>query len=392
MKKIKTNPFLYTLTALCAFAACTSPVSDMPPVSSSSFGSFFPPSAPYDPDLRSWKTVSWTPFTANDSIAGFAWGWAGAGEIYVAVSSTGIIGYSQDGNIWEAAGPAPKTRPADPEPYNPFDPDPSKRIGFNAVAFGGGAFIAVGNGGKMAYSRDGIRWSVKPVGFGGLNIYGIAYGMPRDGTGNVFVAVGENAGIVYSKDDGLNWWNGGTIAGFSGGMITDICFGDGAFYVVGEKGNTGKSSNPAGGIWIHYLYGSGTPINTGTINKIAYGRYGDEPGVAVLYNDGFGTSRNIAVITAAAFGIDKSWDADLDSGYFAGNTIRVIAYGGGNFVAAGTGSMIGFWPSIDKSNNNNRYWRALPFYEFQYWEITALAALNGRFYAGNIGGKIGYSK
>jgi hypothetical protein len=86
------------------------------------------------------------------------------------------------------------------------------------------------------------------------------------------------------------------------------------------------------------------------------------------------------------------WDGDINSEYFWNNSIRGIAYGGGSFVAAGTGSMIGFWPSRDNSNDNNRYWRALPFYEFRYWEITALAALNGRFYAGSIGGKIGYSK
>jgi hypothetical protein len=39
-----------------------------------------------------------------------------------------------------------------------------------------------------------------------------------------------------------------------------------------------------------------------------------------------------------------------------------------------------------------RYWRALSFYEFRWWEITSLAVLNGRYFAGGIGGKIGSSK
>jgi hypothetical protein len=115
-----------------------------------------------------------------------------------------------------------------------------------------------------------------------------------------------------------------------------------------------------------------------------------------VYNDGAGKSCKIAVIKASDFATTtESWDANIDPGAFGNNEIRGIAWGGedgGNFVAAGTSSMIGWWRGKDKDNNSERWWRALPFYEFQYWEITALAALNNRFFVGNIGGKIGYSK
>jgi hypothetical protein len=372
--------------AFCILSSCDLPASDTAFLLHSSSNS----SASYDPDLGAWSTASWTPFTVADSITGFAWGSGGAGKIYVAVSSTGVIGYSRDGDIWEAAGPAP-SRPLGPAPYDPLG---SSRIHFNAVAYGGGMFVAVGNAGKIAYSSDGIGWTAGPSGgingFGTTNIYGIAYGAPGAVGKSVFVAVGENANIAYSTNGAT--WSGGTVGAFSNVQLNDVCFGDGNFYIVGNGGHTGKSSNPAAESWTHYLYNSGTAINTGSINKIAFGSYGNDPGVAVVYNDGLGTSRKIAVIKATDFALSNTWDANLDSGYFGDNTIRGIAYGGGYFVAVGTGSMIGFWPGADKDNDYNRYWRVLSFHQFRYWEITALAALNGRFYVGNIGGKVGYSR
>jgi hypothetical protein len=41
---------------------------------------------------------------------------------------------------------------------------------------------------------------------------------------------------------------------------------------------------------------------------------------------------------------------------------------------------------------SERYWRASTFPEFFYWEISVIKACNGRFFAGNVGGKIAYSK
>ncbi|MDR0732331.1 MAG: hypothetical protein LBF63_11730 [Treponema sp.] len=394
--------FVFTVcAAFCVFTACTPPVSNLPsPLASSSASS---PSSPYDPDLGSWRTASWTPFTVNDPITGFAWGLGGAGEVCVAVSSSGVIGYSRDGDIWEAAKPASKVNQGDPDPYDPA----ANGIHFNAVAFGGGTFVAVGNAGRIAYSNDGIRWTAGPsggiTGFGTTNIYGIAWGTPGAGSGSVFVAVGANANIACSSDGGLNW-TGGTVGVFSNIQLNDVCFGNGVFYVVGNGGHRAWSDNPAStSSWQHYESKPrntdstwanekddlGYPFFGNNLTKVTYGMYGGDPGIAVVFDEWGG--RRIAIATHDNFK-RNAWDADLDSGYFGNNTIRGIAYGGGNFVAAGTSSMIGFWPSANPGNNNDRYWRVLPFYQFRYWEITALAALNGRFYAGNIGGKIGYSK
>jgi hypothetical protein len=392
-----TEIFLKVLAAVLALAlaACTPPVSDM----SSLYRASSAPTFPYDPDLDSWSTASWTPFTVNDSVTGFAWGRGSAGEIYVAVSSTGKIAYSQDGDIWEQAVKAPKEKPTDPDL-----PDPFAGVRFNDVTFGGGVFIAVGNDDKIARSQDGKNWSAgKTNVFTGVSpnnsINSIAYGTVN--SIGYFVAVGSNtdstAKIAYSTDGGATWifvW----VNQFQNIQLRDIVYGDGKFFVAGDGGNVGWSGNPSvnptDADWHHYHY-SGIPINNGTINKIAYGGYGTDPGIAVVYNDGSGTSRNIAVIKAVNFANPSPdpanpWDANLDMGAFGGNVIRGIAFGGGNFVAAGQSSMIGFWPSANPAVN--RFWRALPFYEFRGWEIITLAALNGRFYAGHIGGKIGYSR
>jgi hypothetical protein len=337
----------------------------------------------------------------NDSIAGFAWGAGDAGEMYVAVSSTGVIGCSRDGDIWEAALLKTQVSPDPAKSQLPY----SGEINLNAVAYGGGVFVAVGNGGKIAHSRDGISWLVVEgiTGFIGADIRGIAYGKPEGGTIETFVAVGAGGRIACSSD-GANWSDRSAASIFSSVQLNDVCFGGGRFYVIGNGGHRAWSANPAdASSWNHYESKArntdgtwaedkddpGFPFFGNNLNKVTYGMYGNEPGIALVFNEWGG--RRIAIATHNNFS-GKGWDADLDSGYFGNNTIRGIAYGGGYFVAVGTSSMIGFWPSADKDNNHNRYWRALPFREFQYWEITALAALNGRFYSGSIGGKIGYSK
>ena len=88
----------------------------------------------------------------------------------------------------------------------------------------------------------------------------------------------------------------------------------------------------------------------------------------------------------------SNFDPDLHNDLFFGNNINGIAWGGGYFVAAGTGAMIGWWPTAEPGNDSQRYWRALSFTDFQWWEISALAAMKDRFYVGGVGGRIGFSK
>jgi hypothetical protein len=78
----------------------------------------------------------------------------------------------------------------------------------DAIAWGGGKFVAVGNRGKIAYSADGVTWTaVSDSTFGEDNlIEGIAWGGAQGK--EKFVAVGYNstrAGKMAYSADGITW-------------------------------------------------------------------------------------------------------------------------------------------------------------------------------------------
>jgi hypothetical protein len=373
------------LFILCCliFSACPPPEGTLSPEETR---------VPFDPDLYGWKTASWTPFTVADSITGFAYGTPGGRDRYVAVASTGVIGWSNDGDIWHRAVKKP-------DPDDVVTSDPFSGTSFNAAVWGsgpaGGIFVAVANDGKVALSEDGISWTAVGyndgiAGFGSEHIKGIAYG------NGIFVAVGGNANISYSSDGKI--WTGCRDSAFGSSQLNDIAFDNegGRFYIVGDDGKRGWAE-PGSNSW-HCIepaaYPSSppypdnyTPSYTNNIRKVAVGHYGDRIGIGIVFDEWGG--KRTAISTNVDFG---GIDGDLHSDLFFDNSINGIAYGGGNFVAAGSAAMIGWWPVAEPGNNSQRYWRALSFTEFQWWEISALAAMKNRFYAGGVGGKIGYSK
>jgi hypothetical protein len=358
----------------------------------------------YNPDIFAWRTASWTPFTVADSVKGFACG----NGLYVAVGLHGVIAYSYDGDIWERAWKTPESALEDPA-VKPFKLADGGNADFNAVAFGGGVFIAVANGGYIAYSHDGVYWTGvhEITGFGDENINGIAYGEAAGGAG-CFVAVGNgangSANISAALPAGPETWGGGRAAGFS--SLKDIVFGDGKFYVAGDDGWMGWAATPAGftnfagvNAWNwhprKWTFSAQTGTFTPYVKKMAFGEYGRGiPGLGITFNE-WGRKR-VAVCGAGRFesADPAAWDSDIDAGFFDKeiNDIVWSPWNGGVWLAAGTSAMIGYWPSSAPEDRAERYWRALSFHEFRWWEITALATLNGRYFTGGIGGKIGYSK
>jgi hypothetical protein len=358
--------------------------------------------AAYNPDLFGWRTASWSPFTVTDSIKAFAYG----NGVYVAVASNGVIAYSYNGDIWEWAR---KAEPAVLEPavLEPLVPEPFKLesgadANFNAAAFGGGVFIAAADGGHIAYSYDGVYWTgvTGATGFGNENINGVAYGV-TSGVG-CFVAVGNNGNISAALSSAPESWKGGGVSGFS--AIKDVAFGNGKFYVAGDDGRMGWASVPSpnftpANTWNWHPFGWTFRAQAGTftpyVRKIAFGEYGHgTPGLGITFNEWGGKRIAVCAVSGFEAGNPNAWDSDIDAGFFGSNVTGIVwsSWDGGIWLAAGTSAMIGYWPSPDPSDTAERYWRALSFYEFRWWEITALAVLNGRYFAGNAGGKIGYSK
>lgn len=300
------SSFLRVLCVLCGsifFAGCPQPEDSIPEIRT-----------PFDPDLYGWRTASWSPFTTSDSLRGFACG----GGVYVAVTSTGKIAWSHNGDIWEIA-----------YIYDTADPPaltPPYWASWNAVAYGNGTFAVVGNDGKAAYSADGRTWAaIANTGFGSAHINGIAWG-EIDGIA-YFAAVGQNANITYSIDNAKTW-AGGSAAGFTNITLNDIVYGGGYFYAVGDSGYTGYSDTPANlNGWHPYRYGA--PFNGNNIKKIAFGKYGSEAGLGLVFEEWGGKRLALGAVEKFWNHDANVWDADVDAGSFGNNYIGGIAWGGG---------------------------------------------------------------
>jgi len=90
------------------------------------------------------------------------------------------------------------------------------------VTYGNGLFVAVGSGGIILTSPDGVSWTLRNSGTS-RDINGVAYAK------GLFVAVGERGTIVTSPD-GVTWTAGAlpTSRGFWG-----VAYGNGLFVAVG---------------------------------------------------------------------------------------------------------------------------------------------------------------
>ena len=93
---------------------------------------------------------------------------------------------------------------------------------WNAIAYGNGKYVAVGEGSDIAYSENGTDWTIVRVPMTSASIYDdITYGNGK------FVAVqnGPGSGAVYSTD-GITW---SKIDDITGGYYTGLAYGNGKF-------------------------------------------------------------------------------------------------------------------------------------------------------------------
>jgi len=236
----------------------------------------------------------------NNDIITIAYG----GGKFLAGCDGGKIAYSTDGVTWTAVK--------------------DSTFGNNeiiTIAYGGGKFVAGSDGGKIAYSTDGVTWTaVKDNIFSNCNNFHIAYG------GSKFVATGFRGGsgvykMAYSSD-GVTWTevkDKGNIGGFA--------YGSGKFVAVGAGGNTAYSTDgvtwttSASGVpWITYPNGN---KGGGQFSSVAYGA-----GKFVAVGGAWDGSMHKRM----AYSTDgETWvlvSALEEDGY-----ISSIVYGGGKFVA-----------------------------------------------------------
>ena len=126
----------------------------------------------------------------------------------------GAIAYSDDGENWTTAV-------ADISVM-------SSMIETNAIAYGGGRFVAGGHQGKMVYSDNGMNWTAVEDSPFDSTINAIAYG------GGRFVAGGDSGKMAYSADG--TSWTAEEGKPFGNRKISAIAYGNGRFVAGGDSG------------------------------------------------------------------------------------------------------------------------------------------------------------
>jgi hypothetical protein len=286
-----------------------------------------------DPGV-SWTAVGDSKF-GTSGIQAVAYG----GGKFVAVGYNGKAAYSADGANWTEVG------------------DPKFGTSYIlAIAYGTAKFVAGGSDGKAAYSTDGINWTaVSNTTFGMSAIYAITYG------GGKFVA-GDVGGKMAYSTDGANWTAVGDPK-FGTSTINAVAYGGGKFVAVGSSGKAAYSTDG-----VNWTAVGDPKFGTTQINAIAYasGKF-----VAV------GGSGKAAYSTDGI-----NWTA-IGNTTFGTSAIYATTYGGGKFVAVGYNGKAAY--SADGAN-----WTAVGDPKFGTSAILAIAYGTAKFVAGGSDGKAAY--
>lgn len=249
--------------------------------------------------------------TFDGDIYGICYG----DNMFIAVGSNGKMARSNaDGSSWTAIN-AGTDGEADTSGF------PEDAI-IRSIDFGNGRWVAVGDGGRVVYSDDGITWTtVGTSRFGRFeSIWNVTWG------NGFFSVVGQGGTITRSEDNGVTWrllsskgpfskmLTSGGRAGY--GMVN----GKPIFVLVGDDGEVAYSDDNARG-WFR--------LNLGVTEHFRGICFGHNVFVATGFNDRFIWSYNGAkwdFVEAALGGTVPGMNGHASFG---------IAYGNGAFVAVG---------------------------------------------------------
>jgi len=103
----------------------------------------------------------------------------------------------------------------------------------NAVCYGNNLYVAVGDGGKIATSPDGVVWTQRTSNTSAV-LNCICYG------NGVYVAAGAS-GTLLTSTDGVTWTS--RTSNFSTSNINSIAYGNSVFVACGASGKLGTSVN-----------------------------------------------------------------------------------------------------------------------------------------------------
>jgi len=254
--------------------------------------------------INSWTVVANSTF-GNTTICDIAYG---DGK-FVAVGIGGDIAYSSDGINWTAVTNNQIN-------YNGYYP---------SIAYGNGKFVA-SCGNRIAYSTNGVIWTeVTGHPFNGNYVEKITFANDK------FFAGGKSGGYdaVYYSSDGNTWT-------WVGSNIYSIAYGNGKFvaatYYINYEGYYNHIMNSTDGLnWNNV---TNTTFITSGISDIIYG------------NDKF-----VAIGSGTAYSSDgMTWTAITDNAFNKDSGINAIAYGNGKFVAVAPSGKIAYWSGDENSS------------------------------------------
>ena len=207
---------------------------------------------------------------------------------------------------------------------------------FESITFGNGRYVAGGQHRSVWTSLDGLNWT-NPA----PDLIDPAYSAVKVAYGNgVFVGVSGDQADVLASPDGLNWTAQELITNTSSSVsFSDVTFGNGRFVAV--AGSLAATSTD-GTNWT-------SAPTAGWLYSVAAGN-GKFVGVGYLTN-AFSTN-----------GVDWTYQASSSA-----EPLVDVAFGGGFFVAIGTGGYVGLpreypiWVSADGTHWSRRSsWTSRP--------------------------------
>jgi hypothetical protein len=320
----------------------------------------------------------------------FVWDIAYGNGKFVAAGSIinsrkAAVSYSTDGASWTALDlSAPGLFDSYVDEYH------HPNVGMRTIAYGGPAgaekFVA-GATGYMGYSTDGINWTMlsNPFGedipsdagapFAYEEIYRIRW------VGGKFVASGIYGRVAYSPD-GIDW----TLITIeeleaTSSSILDFAYGDGKYVAVGYGYGREVGARLTGRVAYSSDLENWTVVEA-PYNVFPYGI------VSVAYGNGkFIAGGNTGKIAYSTDGIN--WTAVANTGFlpddddpFRASSVRSIIHAGDKFIAAGGGYPLPRLGEMSYSEDGIS-WTKLEGDAISESSINALAYGNGRLVAGH---------
>ena len=235
-----------------------------------------------------------------------------------------------------------------------ISPSKSQQVGtdiWNAIAYGNGIYVVVGNKGSIAYSSDGTNWTMITV--GKENIYDVKFLNGR------FAAVFWGSTVGYSTD-GINWTTHKSDVPIG---TNGINWANGRYVTVGESATISYSSN--GINWTTNKIGTITQYYSTVWKKVAYGN---------------GKWVAVAQGSTLAYSIDGiNWTlVDLE-GYYSLSDVKFL---NGRFILAGRGQEGG---RLDQSTNGED-WSFVSPTNFKFFQPTSVSIKNKTFIAVGLSG------